>query len=193
MPGITWGQILLFKTMHTFCIVCLNLNTCAFFMEEFHRLLVWLELNFSIEIPVDCEKGKRKCCFLYDNVNVCRFARVREIKRLLSLRWSKWWNTASLELGDLFSDGCNENCTCTKTRKNRGPWSCETDKKCSCKYQNWDQVVGYANSGESVPVYDKKGDRMFGSKYGCPKYCTCRTKRSGKMKLDCKKEPCIAF
>ena len=43
------------------------------------------------------------------------------------------------------------------------------------------------------PVYDKKGDRMSGSKYGCPKYCTCRTKRSGKMKLDCKKEPCIAF
>ena len=67
------------------------------------------------------------------------------------------------------------------------------DKKCSWKYQNWDQVVGYADSGESVPVYDKKGDRMSGSKYGCPKYCTCRTKRSGKMKLDCKKEPCIAF
>ena len=101
--------------------------------------------------------------------------------------------TLRAELGDLFNDGCNENCTCTKTRKNRGPWSCETDKKCSCKYQNWDQVVGYADSGESVSVYDKKGDRMSGSKYGCPKYCTCRTKRSGKMKLDCKKEPCIAF
>ena len=112
---------------------------------------------------VSCDEGTR-CC-LYADVR---------------------GETLRAELGEIFNDGCNEGCKCTKTRRNRGPWSCDTDKKCSCKFMTWDMVWAYAGSGHTVSVYDKKDK--------CTKKCTCKARKPGrKEKVDCKEESCIYF
>ena len=100
--------------------------------------------------------------------------------------------TLRAELGDVFHDGCNSNCECTKTAMNRGPWKCETDNTCSCRYDNWELVGGYAFSGETVPTFDRQGDKMSG--HQCPKFCTCRPKLPGEEEeIDCENQSCVYF
>ena len=129
-----------------------------------------MKLNTDIPGSVACVKNKNCCLYAGSNSETLR-----------------------AEIGDSFFDGCNQ-CTCAKSRKNRGPWAC-TKKMCSCRYKNWDKVVGYASSGDSVEVYDPKGDGMSSdSEYGCPKFCTCKAKKRGKMeKVDCRNEYCVMF
>ena len=129
-----------------------------------------MKLNTDIPGSVACVKNKNCCLYAGSNSKTLR-----------------------AEIGDSFFDGCNQ-CTCAKSRKNRGPWAC-TKKMCSCRYKNWNNVVGYATSGDSVEVYDPKGDGMSSdSEYGCPKFCTCKAKKRGKMeKVDCRNEYCVMF
>ena len=120
---------------------------------------------------VDCEKGNGCCLYAGPKGETLR-----------------------AELGDRFDDGCNEKCKCTQTKDNRGPWRCKIKRKCSCKFKNWDRAVGYATSGESVPVFEWKVDEMYGDEYGCHRMCTCQAKRPGKKeKIRCEGEPCLAF
>ena len=93
--------------------------------------------------------------------------------------------TLRAEIGESFNDGCNQ-CRCTKSKKNRGPWAC-TRKGCPCSYKNWENVRGYAADGATVPVFDPRGDEH--GDYGCPKMCTC----DGRSRVSCKGEPCIYF
>lgn len=109
------------------------------------------------------------------------------------------------ELNEIFYDGCNK-VNCTESRKNKGPWPLYTDTEpdvekqnvrkakliCTCRYQNWGKIWGYATSGQRVPVWDPKGDYTLDS--GCPKYCPCEPNKKGrKEKVNCKSEPCIWF
>ena len=130
-----------------------------------------MKLNTAIPGSVACVKNKNCCLYAGSNSKTLR-----------------------AEIGDSFFDGCNQ-CTCAKSRKNRGPWAC-TEKMCSCRYKNWDKVWGYADSGDVVSVWDPKGDRQLnpkGDNYGCTKACTCEAKKSGKKeKVDCRDEPCVA-
>ena len=91
--------------------------------------------------------------------------------------------TTAAPLNEPFRDGCNR-CFCSKSVDNRGPWAC-TRMMCSCPYQNWDKVTGWAKLGSRVEVFDDKGN---GGK-GCRKVCKCVSKGYVDV-VDCESQPC---